>query len=253
MTIISPGDWDPEHGIVHDPVFASRVPKRRLPSRAERFFNSAVYAADQADRGGLVVSVETMAGFNPELKKTELAELLTTEKFQRALTERGIPLPSETGLSAEQLMAAAIYMDTTTPMSHAQKLRAAGITEAKWRGWLRQPAFAHQIAALSEESLAAAKPVALARLSQLADEKNLKAIELVLEVTGRHDRRKETFDVSQLMVAIFSVLDEEIAPLPGGVAVLDRIVGKVRAMMGTGQAPVLRIESAPIERPATEE
>lgn len=253
MTIVSPGDWDPVRGIVNDPVFASRVPARRRPSHAERFFASAVYAAVQADRGGYAVTVETMAVFNPELKKTDLAALLTTDKFQRALTERGIPLPSESGLSAEQLMAAAIYLDMTTSMSHAQKLRAAGITDAKWRGWLRQPAFAEHVSALSEDAIAAAKPVALTRLAQLADEKNLKAIEFVLEITGRHDRRKETFDVTQMLRAIFAVLDEEIAPLPGGVGVLERIASKVKAMMGTGAAPVLQINPAPIQEPPTDE
>lgn len=241
MSIVTPGTWDEQAGIVHSPVFATRAP-RRLPSAAHRIFSAAIYAAEQADRAGHAITVESMATFNPELPKKVLADLLTTTKFQVALEERGLALPSASGLSPEQLAAAAIYLDMTTPMSHAQKLKAAGITDAKWRGWLRQPKFAQLVSQVSEEALRAAEPVALQRLSQLVDDSNLKAIEMVLEITGRHDRRKETVDVNQLLLAIFTVLDDEISPLPGGVDVLNKINTRVRAMMGGGQAaPVMQI------------
>lgn len=223
-----------------NPVFAARAP-RVQPTKVERFMASTLHAAEQCARQGFAITVETLRMMNPELSGPKVAELLGTERFQHAAQARGIPLTSLTGLSPQQLLALRIYTDMSVPASHAQRLKLIGVADATWRGWLRQPRFAAEVSFLAEAQLAAGKDVALLKLAEATSEGARWAVELTLEVTGRHDRRREGVDVNQLLMAVFSILDEEVPD----VAVLRRIDDRIKQLMGAGAAPVLTITQQP--------
>lgn len=224
--------------VADNPLFTSAP--RNYTSKAERIFATALHSAEMAQRMGLPITAGGLWDVNKEIPERLYSELLQTQRFQNALEDRGIALPSATGLSHQQLSALAIYTNMSVPANHAQRLKLAGVTEARWRGWLRQRAFSEQLAQLSEETLKDAQPMMLQRVTEAIDAGQRWAIELGLEVTGRHDRRKETVDVNMVLMAIFGILDEEVAD----VAVLQRISGRVKAMMGAGAAPVLQITPA---------
>lgn len=242
---MSPGQYYDGLRIKESPAFTQPRPERRRTSKAERFFASAVYAAEMVQRMGIAVTPSAIHQNNTELPLSVLVDLFEQPKFLNALEDRGVSLPGSPGLDPQQLTALAIYLDMTVPMTHAQKLKAAGITEAKWRGWQKQPEFARRLAALAEDIISEATPVAMQRLAQLVDAGNLPAITLQLELSGRHDRRKETVDVNALLLGIFAVLDEEV-----DAATLSRISDKVRSMMGqNAPAQVLQVTSQPVPAP----
>lgn len=232
--ILQPGQHWAGLQIQNNPAFVGRK-GRPKQERGALLIARTIAAAQMLQRDGVEVNARNLHMFNPDLPEPLLAELLGSGRFAEAMEEQGVPF-NQSGLSAHQLSSLAIYMDMTANLSHNQKLKLAQVTEAQWRGWMRQSAFAARLAAMSEELLQASVPVATQRLAQLADAGSLAAISIVHEMTGRHDRRKETIDINALLVAIFSILDEEIAD----VRVLNLISGKIRQRL-MGQAPVLQI------------
>lgn len=245
---LQPGEHWEGLKIVGNPVY-DRVPVRRGPSREEIFFGRVVQAASDLQREGIAISPRNVWQMNPNLLEKHVAEVFATAAFAAALEERGIPLSPHPGLSPEQMACLLIYMDMTVPMTHLQKLKAAKVGEARFRGWMRQPEFARQMNQLGGDTLVDAIPVAKQRLAQLVDSGNLAAMTLMFEMTGVHDRRKETFDINGMLMQVFSILDEEIMD----VTILDKIASKIKSRL-MDQAPVLKIsqrdESAP---PAIEE
>lgn len=234
--ILQPGEHWEGTVVVENPVFATRA-TRTVLTKAERLFSAAIYAAEQAQRQGYSIGADTLNMVNPELSVALLTDLLGSSKFQNALEARGIALTSRTGLTPQQLGALSLYLDNTTPATHAQKLKIIGVSNTQWQGWLRQPRFAARYSELAEEALRDVTPIALQRLAQHVDNGNLNAITLALEINGRHDRRKDTVDVNQVLAEIFAVLDEEVSA-----EVLGRIAAKVKSRLGTGSTPqVLQI------------
>lgn len=226
-----------EPRIVDNPFFQKAAAPAPRPSVEERFITSTLHAAEQLVREGVPVTALTVRERNQELPFGKVAELFASPRFQEMLAQRGIPLPSETGLTPEQLHALAIYMDMSIPANHAQRLRLAGVTEGRWRMWKRQRAFADELTALSEEALRDSQPVALQRIASAVDDGHRWAIEMSLEMTGRHDRRKESIDVGALMMEVFSILDEEVPDT----AVLARVASRIKARLGAGAGQVLQI------------
>ena len=236
---LQPGEHWEGLKIVGNPVY-DRVPVRKKPSKEAVFFARVVQAVSDLHREGIAISPRTVWQFNHLLPEVLVSEVFATPAFAAALEERGIPLSPHPGLSPEQMACLLIYMDMTVPMTHAQKIRAAKVTEAQFRGWMRQPEFANRMSQLAGDTLVDAIPVAKQRLAQLVDAGNLAAMTLMFEMTGVHDRRKETFDVNGMLMQVFSILDEEVTD----VTTLQRIADKIKSRL-LDQAPVLKISSAP--------
>jgi hypothetical protein len=207
VSMISPGEWMDGVDIKTDPRFASRI-RRPGEDPAEILFSKVLYAAETANRQGLDITVETIRMQNAELSHPIVVEVLQLDKFHHSLAVRGIPMSSKTGLTAHQLSALSIYMDMTTPANHRQRLRLAGVTQVVWDGWNRQPAFAARLSEVSEDRLAAATPIALRSVVEQADMGKQWAVELVLEMNRRHDRRQDIPDPTIALRRVFDVLDE---------------------------------------------
>lgn len=206
---------------------------RRAPSATERGFAAAVSAAEQLQRIGVSIDPQTLAQAVPGLTERHAADLLGSTRFVVALEERGISLHPMQDLSPRQAAALAIYMDMSTQASHAQKLRAAGVTDSLWKGWMRQPKFAAYLSTVSDELLASSIPVAKQRIAQGVDAGDIKFIDLALRLTGNNP--DADVNVHAALMAIFEVLDQEVDP-----AVMQRIAAKVSGMMNGAQGAALR-------------
>ena len=236
---LQPGEHWEGLKIVGNPVY-NRVPVRTRLTKEQIFFGRVVQAASDLHREGVAITARTVWQFNPTLPEILVAEVFATLAFAAALEEQGIPLSPHPGLSPEQMACLLIYMDMTVPMTHAQKLRACKVTEGQFRGWMRQGEFANRMNQLGGDVLVDAIPIAKQRLGQLVDAGNLPAMTLLFEMTGVHDRRKETFDINGLLMQIFSILDEEVTD----VTTLERIADKIKSRL-MDQAPVLKISASP--------
>jgi hypothetical protein len=230
MPIMLPPSPEDQDRVLERDLYKARAPRTYRPKAGEVVFAAGVFAAEQCQRQGIVVSQDTLCMMSDKLTPASALLLLESDKFQNALDERGILLPENGGLSGQQMHALTIYMDMSVAMSHPQKLRAMGVTDSKWQGWLQQPGFAARISEVSEDRLRSSVPIALQRIHEGVDRGDQKFIELSLEITGRHDRRKETVDVNAILTQIFNVLDEEIPDQE----TLGRIADRLRRLRDQG-------------------
>lgn len=217
--------------VADDPAFAALRPSHvRRNTAQETLLGKAVYAAVALQRQGLPILAETLHAENGNISHRQWRELLESEKYLEALEERGITVGTVRGCTPPQMSALAIYFDTTLKMNHTQRLRAAGVRSAQWQGWLRQAPFAAEYSRLAEERIRGAEGLALQRTAEAVDAGERWAIELTLEITGRHDRRPRSVDLNALFMGLYTILDDE--GIPG--ETLARIGSRVKDMLGGG-------------------
>lgn len=232
--------------VVDGPMWASR---RQQPTTSgeQWLFDICVGAAEALGRQGLVITAANLHGQDSRITLARAAEVVASGRFADACEARGIPLSTRYGLTPEQSAAVAIYMDTSVTMSHAQKLRAAGVSEQKWRGWMRQQAFSDAMARTAENIISDSAPLAFMRIHDVLDKganrDALKAAELVLEITGRHDRRQQSLDVGAILTAVFQILDEEgVDP-----AILASAGARIRTLTAGTITPTVQTTSRPAD------
>lgn len=214
------------------PAYTPAKPSRRA-NETETGFARAVLAAESLQRQGISIDPDTLAQETWGLDPAGAAELLGSTRFAAALDERGISLHAMQDLSPRQAAAIAIYLDMTTTATHAQKLKAAGVTDSTWRGWMRQPKFSAYLSNVSEEILAASIPTAKQRIAQGVDAGDIKFIDLALRMTGNNP--DADVNVHATLMAIFEILDREVDQVT-----LRRIADQVGAMMNGAQSAALR-------------
>ena len=230
--------------VENNPAFAARGVMPRASHEAD-FFYRVMRSVEMAARQGLPIEPEVVVEQDATLRTPQVAELLSTEKFRIAAHDRGIDVSDKPGLSAQQLAALAVYTDMSRPLNHSQKLRAAGVTQTQWRGWLRQRVFSEELAFLSKENLRASIAVGEQRLAEHVDSGNMHAIEFVFAMEGRFRKDQQAVDVRKMLLEIYNILDEEGVPL----VTLSRVADRIKALPGE---PVVMeatvIESKPLEQ-----
>jgi hypothetical protein len=122
-------------------------------------------------------------------------------------------------------------LDTSVPMTHRERLRAAKVTQAQWDGWMRNPRFAAYLEQAFEDRLPASIPLAHQRLVEAVDRGERWAIELLYRITGRFDPNA-TEDPRIILAAVREALDDEDLPAE----VLQRVGAKLRELAQPGSA-----------------
>lgn len=196
-----------------------------------------LFALEHGKRFGQPPTAETVRGFEPRFAEDDLEALFGQDWFRALAEERGVPLDAGTGLSARQVAALAIYMDTSVRANHSQRLKLAGVPAQLWQAWLLDSRFAAELGTLAEDRLRAAQPLALQRLMEAVDKGERWAIEMSLEMSGRHDRRTGMTNLPALFQQIIRILDEEVTPLPGGADVVLRIATQLQTVAEAAVAP----------------
>lgn len=240
-------EWEDTH-VVDNPLYALAVKDTgATPSNDERLIARALAACEQAWSAGVPLTAENLAGFDPALPTRLTRPLLVSSRFVQLLSARGIEPRTLDGLSPQQISAIDMYFLSDLPSGtpHSKRVRAAGVTLTQWRGWMRNPRFSERVARLSEQMLVDSQPLALSRIAEAVDKGERWAIELQLEMSGRHDRREKQADLGSILRAVFSVLDEE--GLPG--EVMAKIAKTISERM-LGETPFVAsraLHSVPID------
>lgn len=236
---------------VGSPVFNTRLIPTRELSREQQFFDATVQAAELAYRQGLPVDGETIRRQNENLLPHQVEQLLSTSKFARALEDRGITLTTPAGLTGEQANFLRIYFDPTIAADNAKRMKIAGVTQAKFEGWLRQEGFAKRFSEIAHEHLNAAMPVARVRVAQGIDKGDLGFIKFGMELTGEYDPRGgPTVDV----MAFGRLMQDVIAQEVGDPEILRRIGARMTLVMqGRPSELPEELVAVVIEDPPTEE
>lgn len=176
-------------------------------------FRNAIAAYDTAYRTqGRLPSVDEVYKVFPKLPKVTYSTLLLTPEFKQALHYRGIELDSEAGLSLEQSMALLKLTDPTDRRSTSTKLKEMGIPMPKFQAWMKQPMFLASYRERSEKGLAEAIPMVLQRLVGNAEASDQRAIEKVLEITGRwNPAQQQVEDAKTVVLAVVEAVIKHVS------------------------------------------
>ena len=164
-------------------------------------FRNAVAAYDTAYRTlGKQPTVDEVHIIWPKIPKITYSMLFLTEEFRRALLYRGIEFNHETGLTIEQSMALLKLTDPTDRRMTNTKLKDLGIPMARYQAWMKQPLFIGSYKTQSEAGLKEAVPMVLTKLVGNAETGDQRAIEKVLEITGRWNPAAQQVDDARTVV-----------------------------------------------------
>jgi hypothetical protein len=140
------------------------------------------------------------AGARPSI--TAIQQYKATQEFKSGMAERGIEVGDTESLTQEQIACISLLTNLSDRRSLGSKLKALGIKEPKYRGWLKQKAFNDAIKSIAGKGLEEAIPMAEVALSQAAIDGDLHAIKFLMEVTGRHNPAQQQAIDAQRLIAI---------------------------------------------------
>lgn len=195
-------------------------------SERNPYFTQCLLAAERAARMGMPITPEVILSEDSDLEVRDVVETLESPRFALALEERGINFTPMQRLDDDQVAAVHLYLADSS-RSHAQKLRAAGVSQVKWSGWMRQPRFKQYIAEHATDRLYDALPGTHLALADKAEKGESWAVGLLYQVTGFHDPNKVD-DPRRYFEAIFEILSDEGVD----VAILRKVAGRIRELEG---------------------
>ena len=193
-------------------------------------------------RSGSVPSEEQLllewSGFNEEAVKAAYA----SPELRQALSIRGIEMSTGSGLTQEQLYAITILQDFTDRRTTKAKLEQVGISMAKYRAWMRNPVFAKAMTDQAEHNLGDSVHMALNRLLGNAEAGDQRALEKVLEISGRWDpQQREVQNARTVVLTMMEVLQEELGDDKERLRrIMDRVSSKMQVLTITSGVQELR-------------
>ena len=178
-------------------------------------FRSAVSAFDTAFRTlGRIPTVDEVHDTWKRIPKATYAAIWVTPEFKQALEYRGIDWEVDSGLSMEQSMLLHKLVDFTDKRSLGAKLKDLGIPMVRYQAWLQSPLFNESLRVRTERMFGEAVPLALQKLLTNMDAGDQRAVEKVLEITGRwNPAQQQVEDVKRVVVAIVESVIKNVADL----------------------------------------
>lgn len=190
--------------------------KRMVPVRApdqsdvQEFarFISGAYRAYIRDGQLRADAISHLSGISEE----RVGYYLRQEETNHALAVRGVS--TEVHLTPEQDYAISILGDTSSKLNWNERMRRAGLSQAKLMAWRKNPVFDSALKGLAEQ-VTANHDVALIELGRHVGEGNLRAIEKSLEISGRYNpAQQSTVDAIALVNRVIEVLSIHLSEQP---------------------------------------
>lgn len=185
--------------VVHED---GRVRQSPLPVGVDpHVFRNALAAVDVLyRREGVFPNVKEVHELWPEISQKTYSKIFAMSEFKQALELRGIAMQPSLGLTDEQNMAILLLSDPTDRRQTNTKLRQLGISMPKYQAWMRQPLFSQTLRQRAEQNLGDAIPVALNRLVGNAEAGDQRAVEKLLEVTGRYNPQQIELQNARMVI-----------------------------------------------------
>lgn len=151
---------------------------------------------------------------HPGIATKVYSGLMLSDEFKQALAYRGIEWVEEAGLSLEQQSVLLMLQDFTDRRSIGVKLKEIGVPMARYQAWLKHPLFRKAINDNAEMALQEAVAPALTALAGKAAAGEDRAIEKVLEISGRWNPNAQSVEdarqvVMSLVEAIIKYVKDE--------------------------------------------
>lgn len=151
---------------------------------------------------------------HPGIATKVYSGLMLSDEFKQALAYRGIEWTEDAGLSLEQQSVILMLQDFTDRRSVGVKLKEIGVPMARYQAWLRQPLFREAVNENAEMAIREAVAPALTALAGKAAAGEDRAIEKVLEISGRWNPNAQSVEdarqvVMSLVEAIIKYVKDE--------------------------------------------
>ena len=133
--------------------------------------------------------------------------------FKDRIYKRGLVPPDDTELLTQaQIMCINVLLNSWDKRSLRERLKVIDVSYAQYQAWRRDPVFSAYYHKRAEQMFGDVVPTAKNKLVELVEDKNLPAIELVLEMTGTHNRRQNNdLDVVALLQTVLEILTRYVA------------------------------------------
>lgn len=208
-----------------------RVRPSPVPSGFDPYVFRDILAAISVyySRHGVVPTVDEVYKSWSAIPKKTYAKAYGAPELKEALAIRGIDLEPTNGISPEQAAAIQLLSDPTDRRALSTKLRQLGISMAKYQNWMRQPLFSELLAKRAEHNLMDAIPVALNRLVGNADAGDQRAIEKVLEISGRwNPQQQEINNARQVVLVLVEAVLKHVSSKEEKNAILAELEGTMQ-------------------------
>ena len=197
-------------------------------------FRNAVAAAYTFYRQtGKLPSVTDLANVHGAIDRKTYSGIILTDEFKTALAYRGIEWNEDAGLSLEQQSVLLKLADFTDRRSLGVKLKELGVPMARYQAWLKHPAFRKATNDQAESVLQEAVAPALTALAGKAAAGEDRAIDKVLEISGRWNPNAQS--VEDARVVVMTLLEAIIKHVPDA-DVRKAIMSEVSLAAGTLEA-----------------
>lgn len=174
-------------------------------------------------RSGQFPTVDEICATWEPFDRAQVAKALATPEAAEALSLRGIERDIKKGLTEEQLLAVLILSNPSDGRKTETKLQQVGISMSKYRAWMRNPLFGAAIRQQAEQNLGDAVPVAINRLISNAEAGDSRAIEKLLEMTGRwNPQQQEVQSARAVVMMVLEAVQKHVEP-----ATLKKILDEV--------------------------
>ena len=148
------------------------------------------------------------------LSVAQVGFIINTEQYSYAMACRGIDTENVGKLTPQMDAALMILTDIGSKKDWGGRLKDAGITQAIFTAWMKNPIFSQRFTKLSED-LTANHGLALVQLGQRVGQGDMNAIKLQLEVSGRYSSaQQQTIDVMVMMNRVLESLSKHLATHP---------------------------------------
>lgn len=176
------------------------------------FRNTVAAAYTHYRAHGTLPTVDDLSGINRNISKKTYSAIILTDEFKTALSYRGIEWDEDAGLTLEQQSVLIKLQDYTDRRSLGVKLRELGVPMPKYQAWLKQPLFRKAMNDAAESVLSEAVAPALMALSGKAAAGEDRAIEKLLEISGRWNPNAQS--VEDARVVVMTMMEAIIKHVP---------------------------------------
>lgn len=197
---------------------AARLDLKAPAAATKRLFDAIITAAWALSLRGQDI---TAAAVHAELPKSkskhaiqpsvaQVQSVLESAIGRRALADRGLALADEQELTYAMVATIRALVDPR-PLSHAQRLRLAGVTASEYQGFLTYPRFRQTLQESTEVALKGGIAEANAALTRNVQKGDLKAIQYLHQLTGYWDPNKQqTLDVQQVIQEMMTIVFKRV-------------------------------------------
>ena len=164
-------------------------------------FRNVVSAVDTAFRTiGVMPSLNEAYKVFPKIPKSTFGRVWKTEEFARALEARGVQVDPDAGLHPLQQAALVAITDFTSTKTLKAKLESVGATPSQHQAWMKNPLYAESYRERTEAQFKDAVPTAMNALLSNVEKGDQRAIEKVLEITGRYNPNQRELENARVVI-----------------------------------------------------